>query len=85
MEIRSNTAVYRKTTKILKCTNCITRKLTYTGCTRVKRKEGRGLSQIRGTYKAETINVAERLNTKYKEDRQTDQFVNIDISHKYIS
>ena len=40
----------------------------------VKRKEGgRGLIQIEATYKAEIINIAEYLNTNYKED----QFVNI--------
>ena len=42
----------------------------------VKRKEGgRGLLQIEATYeyKAEIINIAEYLNTKYNED----QFVNI--------
>ena len=40
----------------------------------VKRKEdGRGLLQIKATYKAEIINTADYLNTKYIED----QFVNI--------
>ena len=40
----------------------------------VKRKEGgRGLVQVEAAYKAEIINTAEYLNTKYKED----QFVNI--------
>jgi len=40
----------------------------------VKRKEGgRGLAQIEVAYKAEIINIAEYLNTNYKED----QFVNI--------
>ena len=40
----------------------------------VKRKEGgRGLVQIEAAYKAEIINIAEYLNTNYKED----QFVNI--------
>jgi hypothetical protein len=35
----------------------------------VKRKGGgRGLLQIETTYKAETINIAEYLNVKYKED-----------------
>ena len=34
---------------------------------------GRGLLQIKATYKAEIINLAEYLNTKYNED----QFVNI--------
>jgi hypothetical protein len=44
----------------------------------VKMKEGkRGLLQIEAKYKAETINIAEYLNTKYK-----DQFVNIVKSHK---
>jgi len=45
----------------------------------VKRKEGgRGLVQIEMAYKAEIINIAEYLNTNYKED----QFVNIVKSHK---
>ena len=36
----------------------------------VKRKEGRrGLVQIEAAYKAEIINIAEYLNTNYKEDR----------------
>jgi hypothetical protein len=40
----------------------------------VKRKGGRrDLLQIKATYKAEIINIAEYLNTKYTED----QFVNI--------
>jgi hypothetical protein len=40
----------------------------------VKRTEGvRGLVQIEVAYKAEIINIAEYLNTKYKED----QFVNV--------
>jgi hypothetical protein len=40
----------------------------------VKRKEeGRGLVQAEAAYKAEIINIAKYLNTKYKED----QFVNI--------
>ena len=40
----------------------------------VKGKEGgRGLAQIEAAYKAEIINIAEYLNTNYKED----QFVNI--------
>jgi len=44
----------------------------------VKRKEGgRGLVQIVAAYKAEIINIAEYLNTNYKED----QFVNIVKSH----
>jgi len=44
----------------------------------VKRKEvGRGLVQIEAAYKAEIINIAEHLNTNYKED----QFVNIVKSH----
>jgi len=44
----------------------------------VKRKEGgRGLVQIEAAYKAEIINIAEYLNTNYKED----QFVNIVKSH----
>jgi len=45
----------------------------------VKRKEeGRGLIQIEARYKAEIINIAEYLNTNYKED----QFVNIVKSHE---
>ena len=44
----------------------------------VKRKEeGRGLVKIESAYKAEIINIAEHLNTNYKED----QFVNIVKSH----
>jgi hypothetical protein len=40
----------------------------------VKRKKGeRGLVQVEAAYKAEIINIAEYLNTKYKED----QFVKI--------
>ena len=40
----------------------------------VKRKVGgRGLVQVEAAYKIEIINIAEYLNTKYKED----QFVNI--------
>ena len=40
----------------------------------VKRKEGgRGLVQIEAAYKVEIMNIAEYLNTNYKED----QFVNI--------
>jgi hypothetical protein len=47
----------------------------------VKRKEGgRGPAQIEAAYKAEIINIAEYLNTKYKED----QFVNVLKSHKSI-
>ena len=35
-----------------------------------KRKEdGRGLLQIKATYKAEVINTADYLNTKYIEDQ----------------
>ena len=45
----------------------------------VKRKEGgRDLLQNEATYRAEIINVAEYLNTKYIED----QFVHIVKSHK---
>ena len=45
----------------------------------VKRKEGgRGLVQAEAAYKAEIINIAEYLNTKYKED----QFVNIVKVHE---
>ena len=39
----------------------------------VKRKRGRGLVQVEAAYKAEIVNIAENLNTNYKED----QFVNI--------
>ena len=36
----------------------------------VKRKEGRrGLLQVEAAYKAQIINIAEYLNTKYKEDQ----------------
>ena len=38
---------------------------------------GSGLLQIEGTYKAETINIAKYLHTKYAED----QFVNTVKSH----
>ena len=45
----------------------------------VKRKEGgRRLVQIETAYKAEIINIAEYLNTNYKEN----QFVNIVKSHE---
>jgi hypothetical protein len=45
----------------------------------VTRKEGRrGLVQVEAAYKAEIINIAEYLNTKYKED----QFVNIVKVHE---
>ena len=45
----------------------------------VKRKEdGRGLVQIEAAHKAETINIAEYLNTNYKEG----QVVNIVKSHE---
>ena len=45
----------------------------------VKRKEGgRGPVQIEAAYEAEIINIAEYLNTNYKED----QFVNIAKSHE---
>ena len=45
----------------------------------VKRKEGgRELVQFEAAYKAEIINIAEYLNTNYKED----QFVNIVKSHE---
>ena len=44
----------------------------------VKRKEGgRGLVQVEVAYKAEIINIAEYLNTNYK-----DQFVNIVKNHE---
>ena len=45
----------------------------------VKRKEGgRGLAQVEAMYKAEIINIAEYLNTNYKED----QLVNIVKNHE---
>jgi hypothetical protein len=45
----------------------------------VKRKEGgRGMVQVEAAYKAEIINIAEYLNTNYKED----QFVNIVKNHE---
>ena len=45
----------------------------------VKRIEGgRGLVQVEAAYKAEIINIAEYLNTNYKED----QFVNIIKNHE---
>jgi len=45
----------------------------------VKRNEGgRGLVQIEAAYKAEIINIAEYLNTNYKEN----EFVNIAKSHE---
>ena len=45
----------------------------------VKRKGGgRGLVQVEAAYKAEIINIAEYLNTNYKED----QFVNIVKNHE---
>ena len=47
----------------------------------VKRKGGgRGLVQVEAVYKAEMINIAEYLNTNYKED----QFVNIVKNHESI-
>ena len=45
----------------------------------VNRKEGgRGLVQVEAAYKSEIINIAEYLNTNYKED----QFVNIVVNHE---
>ena len=45
----------------------------------VKRKEGgRGLVQVEAAYKTEIINIADYLNTNYKED----QFVNIVKNHE---
>jgi len=45
----------------------------------IKRKEGgRGLVHIEAAYKAQIINIAEYLNTNYREDR----FVNIVKSHE---
>jgi len=43
-----------------------------------KKEGGRGLVQIEAAYKAEIINIAEYLNTNFKED----QFVNIVKSHE---
>jgi hypothetical protein len=43
-----------------------------------KTGEGRGLLQIDMTHKRDIINIAEYLNTKYKED----QYVNIVQSHE---
>jgi len=48
----------------------------------VKRKEGgRGLVQIEAAYRAEIINIAEYLNTNYKED----QFVNFVKTHEALN
>jgi hypothetical protein len=48
----------------------------------VKRKGGeRGVLQIKVTYKAEIIHIAEYLNTNYKED----QFVNIVKTTKAVN
>ena len=44
----------------------------------LKKKGGIGLVQIKVAYKAEIINLAEYLNTNYKED----QFVNIVKSYE---
>jgi hypothetical protein len=44
----------------------------------VKRKGGRGLSQIEGTHKTEITNIAEYLNKMYKED----QFVKVIKNHE---
>ena len=45
----------------------------------LKRKEGgRGLVQVEAAYKAQIINIAEYLNTNYKDD----QFVNIVKNHE---
>ena len=45
----------------------------------VKRKEGgRGLVQVEAAYKSEIINIAEQLNTNFKED----QFVNVVKNHE---
>ena len=43
-----------------------------------KKEEGRGLVQVEAAYKAEIINIAEYLNTNYKED----QFVHIVKNHE---
>jgi len=48
----------------------------------VKRKEGgRGLVQVEAAYKARLINIAEYLNTKYKQD----QFLNIVKNYESIN
>ena len=47
----------------------------------VKGGGGRGLVQIEAAYKAEIINIAEYLNTIYKED----QFANIVKSHEALN
>ena len=45
----------------------------------VKRKEGgRGIMQVEAAYKAEIINIADYLNTNYKND----QFINIVQHHE---
>ena len=44
----------------------------------VQRKEGRGLVHIEAAYRAQLINIAEYLNTNYKED----QLVSIVKSHE---
>ena len=44
----------------------------------IERKGGRGLVQVEAAYKAEIINIAEYINTNYKED----QFVNIVKNHE---
>jgi hypothetical protein len=43
-----------------------------------RNEEWRGLVQVEATYKTEIINIAEYLNSKYKED----QFVNIVKNHE---
>ena len=48
-----------------------------TGTLHVKRKGGKDLLQIEATYKAEVMNTAEYMNTKY-----ADQFVSIVKGHK---
>jgi len=65
----------RKTRKMLKMYKM--RHPNLTDRLYVKRKGGRGLVQIEAAYKAEIINIAEYLNTNYKEGH----FVNIVKSH----
>jgi len=65
--------IYRKTRKMLTMYKMHHPKAD-TDRLYVKKKEGgRGLVQIEATYKVGIINIAEYLNTNYKED----QFVNI--------
>jgi hypothetical protein len=49
----------------------------------IKRKGGRGLSQIEAAYKREIINTAEYLNKKYKEYQFVNIIKNHDSNHNY--